>query len=633
MNRTEYSLSLDSVICLRCNTLSRADEDMCPQCGADRQGAIFTSAAETAPAAATDEPADSPEQLDIVDLRDTHWLKRAVRRKMVTSYPSVAEPGDEPRTSARKPARTSMAVLVGGVVAGLAAGGYWYVHSDDDADPAQARPTLSAAGTIHSGDPVTDRAGDARQASLSRSRSDSTPASVPAASAAQATVGRPPATRKPDTTQALAQAGKTPGQAASAPTAVARNSVPSAMARSEVAVAATAASAPAALTAGGASSVMASAAGSSLREVAAVKPPVGATAAASAPVGAVIASTTTSAGEPVTKPSAGATSAARPSTQQVAAAKSVPGANASASAPGTPGTTSAARPSPQQVAAAKPLSTPVAPAIAATNPSSDTTNTARPAPREVAALTLLPGANTSASGPVTPATTTTTTAATAAPKPAPIVNAAKAPNTATLTARPAGPTQPEATPPKAPSIAAQTPPAQPAKPVASAPSPSIARNIIAVQQALASRDLASARKHLRTLDANQPRSPEIQQLSADLSRQERARDSAIATARTCAANKEPSCALRNARRAVSLDPRNGQAQASLRRALAVQNESNTEYFQQASGIPKPVVPAMTFDGRWSVGAHRAAAPIATDTHLTLFGWGVPTVSKGRGDAH
>ncbi|MDR5748228.1 hypothetical protein QCE73_34120, partial [Caballeronia sp. LZ029] len=65
----------------------------------------------------------------------------------------------------------------------------------------------------------------------------------------------------------------------------------------------------------------------------------------------------------------------------------------------------------------------------------------------------------------------------------------------------------------------------------------------------------------------------------------------------------------------------------------VQNESNTEYFQQASGIPKPVVPAMTFDGRWSVGAHRAAAPIATDTHLTLFGWGVPTVSKGRGDAH
>ncbi|MDR5833119.1 hypothetical protein [Caballeronia sp. LZ034LL] len=604
MNRTEYSLSLDSVICLRCNTLSRADEDMCPQCGADRQGAIFTSAAETAPPAAMAEPA--PEQLDIVDLRDTHWLKRAVRRKMVTSYPSVAEPGDEPRTSARKPARTGVAVLVGGVMAGLAAGGYWYVHSDDDANPTQGRPTLSAAGAIHSGNPVTDRAGDARQASLSRSRADAqtTPAPVTAASASQATAARPPAARKPETTQAVVQTGP----AASAPTAVARVEQPAsavppraAVAHSEPAAAAT----------------VASAAGSSPREVVAAKPLPGASASASAPVAPATAAA---------KPSSDTTNAARPAPQQVA------GANASTSTPVTPviaaakpssDTTNAARPSPQQVAAAKPVpgpnastSTPATPATAATKPPSDTTNTERPSPQQVAAAKPLPGANASASGPVT-------TAATATPKPAPA---------ATLTARPA---QPETQPHKPLAIAAQTPPAppQPAKPVAPPPSPSIARNIIAVQQSLASRDLAAARKHLRTLDANQPRSPEIQQLAADLSRQERARDSAIATARTCAANKEPSCALRNARRAVSLDPRNGQAQASLRRALAVQNESNTEYFQQASGIPKPIAPAMTFDGRWSVGAHHSAAPIATDTHLTLFGWGVPTVSKGRGDAH
>ncbi|BAN22362.1 putative uncharacterized protein [Caballeronia insecticola] len=139
---------------------------------------------------------------------------------------------------------------------------------------------------------------------------------------------------------------------------------------------------------------------------------------------------------------------------------------------------------------------------------------------------------------------------------------------------------------------------------------------------------------MRTLAANQPRSPEIQQLAADLSRQERARDSAIAGARSCAASKEPTCALRNARRAVALDPRNGQAQSSLRQALSVQNETNTEYFRQASGIPKPVVPTMTFDGRWSMAGRHAATPAEDDsTHTSTVSWGVPTVSKGRGDAH
>lgn len=140
---------------------------------------------------------------------------------------------------------------------------------------------------------------------------------------------------------------------------------------------------------------------------------------------------------------------------------------------------------------------------------------------------------------------------------------------------------------------------------------------------------------MRGLYASQPRSPEIQQLAADLSRQERARDSAIANARSCAANKEANCAVRHARRAVSLDPRNAQAQATLHQALVVQNEANTEYFRQASGIPRPSVPAMTFDGRWTASARHAAAPVDREeaAQFAPFGWGVPAVSKGRGDAH
>ncbi|KND55752.1 hypothetical protein BPUN_1917 [Candidatus Paraburkholderia kirkii] len=96
MNRTEYSLSLDSVICHRCNTLSRAEEDTCPFCGADRQGAIFTSAAEVAATAAA-AAAPASEQLDIVDLLDTGWLKRVVR-------PQDGDVVSEPRRAGRRTA-------------------------------------------------------------------------------------------------------------------------------------------------------------------------------------------------------------------------------------------------------------------------------------------------------------------------------------------------------------------------------------------------------------------------------------------------------------------------------------------------------------------------------------------------
>jgi hypothetical protein len=166
------------------------------------------------------------------------------------------------------------------------------------------------------------------------------------------------------------------------------------------------------------------------------------------------------------------------------------------------------------------------------------------------------------------------------------------------------------------------------------PSPAVARSIIAVQQSLAMRDLTSARRHMRTLRANESRSPEIQQLAADLSRQERARDAAIANARICAANREPSCAIRNARRAIALDTHNPQAQGALRRAVAVQTDANAEYFRQASALPAS--PAMAFDARWSVATHHASSstqPSAERTSYTLFGLGVPADAKGRGDAH
>jgi hypothetical protein len=171
MNRPEYSLTLDSVICSRCNTISRAEEDTCPNCGADRQGAIFTSKAEAAShaRAATVEP-EGDELDDVVDLRDTGWLTRMARRRMVTSYPSLVEPGDELLSGpARKPARKGLAVLVSAVVAGLAAGGYLYTQHDFG-DASVKDTTIAAAGAIGDKSASMNDADTTRREELTRAR-------------------------------------------------------------------------------------------------------------------------------------------------------------------------------------------------------------------------------------------------------------------------------------------------------------------------------------------------------------------------------------------------------------------------------------------------------------------------------
>jgi len=524
MNRPDYSLSLDSVICKRCNTVSPADEDTCPSCGADRQGAIFTSRAETRA------PVPVPAQLDIVDWDDSHWLQRLVRRRMLTSYPNFIEPGDA-QEQRRKSAHTTIAVLVSGVVASIAVGGYFYARLDDNAPPVSDDPGISVAGSVRdraSGAPGADAA---RHASLMRAKPESTnaQAAAPASASASASV--------------MAKANHAREEHAVAPPSVplaarATTEAPSVAPRVEPRVAA--ASTPASA--------------SAIAAAAPAKPTMPA-----APV---------------------AHATANPPSPSIAPPTAV-----AVTKPATPNTTSA------PVAAAAPSIKPATPVIASVQ---------KPEPRISTTLTA------AAPVPAKPATQT----------PAPVARTTEPPRSTPTIA------------------AAEKPAAHPTPPVADPLPAAVARSIASLQQALASRDLTTARRHMRGLYASEPRSPEIQQLAAELSRQERARDGAMATARNCAANMDAACALRNARRAVSLDPRNGQTQATLRRALAVQNETNTEYFRQASGIPKPIVPTMTFDGRWTAGSrHPAMSSDDDDSRFTLFGLGVPVTSKGRGDAH
>src|SRR5579875_1243554 len=139
MTQPESSLTLDAVICGRCHAISPADEHTCPYCGADRHGAVFTSVTDAAAISPVEEP------YDIVDLRDTGWLTRLARRKMVTSYPSLVEPGDEPPAPVRRPARKILAVLVSGVVA-AAAGAYFHAQQGAVVAPTKSVGTAGVTG-------------------------------------------------------------------------------------------------------------------------------------------------------------------------------------------------------------------------------------------------------------------------------------------------------------------------------------------------------------------------------------------------------------------------------------------------------------------------------------------------------
>lgn len=624
MMQSEYSLSLDAVICRRCNAVSPAVNDTCPSCGADRQGAIFTSVTDQDAAAA---PAEHPR--DFTDLRDTGWLTRLARRKMVTSYPSLVEPGDALASPERRPARKGLAALVGGVVAGIAAGGYFYAQMDTRS---ASSPSVTVAGAIGNGASMPRDHGDADRPALDRHRTDDTAAQAdrrdgPRVASASASSGA-----------AFGRAASTPATAAVVATTP---SAPPSKPVAEIRVPAMANESP--KTRDASRRAVADAIDLAAKRDAA--PPNTATGAVVSQMPSHAMTTAAS------QPASGVAPQSAQSAMSVASALSgsaAPRAMARATpetrvdaptariAPATPATSALAGSASSATGAAT-----------VAEPTSMTAST-KPAAHAASPLASSGAATKTVTASAPPAAVPTlATQGTVVASQSATVPAQTAPRATSATAT-SSPAAPKPTMPGAPQTVARADQAtqershQPdtdkstAASTQEAPSPAEARIIAAVRQALASRDLATARRHLRGLTATQSRSPQIQQLAADVSRQERARDGAMANARSCAASHNPACAVRNARRAVALDPRNPQAQATLKQAMTVQSDANTAYFRQASALPGPAVPSMTFDGRWSVGSKTASASGARSDATgayTLFGWGVPTVSKGRGDAH
>ena len=674
MMQPEYSLSLDAVICRRCNVVSPAVDDTCPSCGADREGAIFTSATDTHAAAAA-----TGDQRDLVDLRDTGWLTRLVRRRMVTSYPSLVEPGDALAAPERKPARKGLAVLISGAVAGIAAGGYLYLQSDAERAPAQS---VSTAGAVGGGSSASQRRDDADRHTLARRQADdaqkagdvaaktSSAATTVDASASAATVrtarvvpaiapgigssateavsavkAAPPVVESKAAlakdTRATGVASASASGSSSVPEAVRRNIASTAKNVPAVSIPAMATEPP--MTREASRRSVADAVNSASKRDRATASMATGVVTTQTPSGAVSVSKDASASQSKSSPKREATENARVAASgaspgaRTGVAKAVPSVTSTAAV--NSGTAATSSPAASQPTAALARTSNTA-AVPAPHTSSAASKDASPSAASIAADTASGTAAKAAPKDASRSTATiaAATASTTAAKPASKdVSPSAASIAADTASSPTAKGAPDA--PKPPSTVASTERPVPQSAIAAphdAPSAAEARTIAAVRQALANRDIAAARRSLRSFAPIQSRSPQIQQLAADVARQERARDSAIASARSCAASHDPACTLRNARRAVALDPRNPQAQAVLKHATTMQADANTAYFQKASALPAPVVPSMTFDGRWSIAAKSASAESSRNDaskSYSIFGWGVPAVSKGRGDAH
>jgi hypothetical protein len=144
---------------------------------------------------------------------------------------------------------------------------------------------------------------------------------------------------------------------------------------------------------------------------------------------------------------------------------------------------------------------------------------------------------------------------------------------------------------------------------------------------MANRDLAGARRYVDDVPANQQNDPDLQRVETRLARLESQRDAALQRANSCATARSSTCVARNANQALALDARNPQALALARRvSTRTKPASARPAIAAASPAPAP-------EAHPNPPKRTPEAAPQPDRSFTWFGWGVPTVAKGRGDAH
>jgi hypothetical protein len=143
---------------------------------------------------------------------------------------------------------------------------------------------------------------------------------------------------------------------------------------------------------------------------------------------------------------------------------------------------------------------------------------------------------------------------------------------------------------------------------------------------MANRDLAGARRYVDDVPANQQNDPDLQRVETRLARLESQRDAALQRANSCATARSSTCVARNANQALALDARNPQALALARRAARTKPAPARQPVMVASPAPAP-------EAHPNPPMRKPDTGPSDQSSFKWFGWGVPTVAKGRGDAH
>jgi hypothetical protein len=118
---------------------------------------------------------------------------------------------------------------------------------------------------------------------------------------------------------------------------------------------------------------------------------------------------------------------------------------------------------------------------------------------------------------------------------------------------------------------------------------SVARSLALAQDSLAKNNLSAARRAITAAQAAAPQSSDAFMLQQDLLSREKARDSALSSARVCIAQEQWNCAWHNAGSALSIDSSSAEAKALFNRAFV---ESGAAARPAGPGADGPAVPML-----------------------------------------
>lgn len=197
MDQRSGSLSLYSVICPRCETLSSVEESSCPYCGADRHGAVLTSGAITAVQAVEASRGARRHLLELTDVNRVECFPNRAGYEARLPGPAVD------RVSVLEAPRRSNSMLATVAMAGVVIGACVLVRGYFEHQPSTPRAgavPVAVAGTVRQVAPkidVADRVVEARSPDAPTSPVHTASPLIPVVASSKDSTHQPVASQRP----------------------------------------------------------------------------------------------------------------------------------------------------------------------------------------------------------------------------------------------------------------------------------------------------------------------------------------------------------------------------------------------------------------------------------------------------